>query len=136
MAGAPIDPCPSTNLVGRSLSPATAPRPTPGDEGGCAPNIPDPGHVARHTSTEFLAFLDQLVAAQPQRRALHLIADNFAAHKTKAVAAWLGAHRPVTMHYTPTYSSWLNQIELWLPRLSATASRVASSPRPRICGAS
>ncbi len=73
--------------------------------------------VARHTSVEFLAFLDQLVAAQPQRRAIHLIADNFAAHKTKAVAAWLAAHPRVAMHYTPTYSSWLNQIELWFAKI-------------------
>src|SRR5260370_1110839 len=73
--------------------------------------------VARHSSVEFLAFLDQLVAAQPKRRALHLIADNFAAHKTKAVAAWLVAHPRVTMHYTPTYSSWLNQIELWFAKI-------------------
>jgi len=73
--------------------------------------------VARHTSVEFLAFLDQLVAAQPQRRAIHLIADNCAAHKTKAVAAWLAAHPRVAMHYTPTYRSWLNQIELWFAKI-------------------
>ncbi len=73
--------------------------------------------VARHTSAEFLAFLDQLVAAQPRRCALHLIADNFAAHKTKAVAAWLAAHPRITLHYTPTYSSWLNQIELWFAKI-------------------
>src|SRR5713101_2821477 len=80
--------------------------------------------VARHTSVEFLAFLDQLVAAQPQRRPIHLIADNFAAHKTKAVAAWLVAHPRVTLHYTPTYSSWLNQIELWF-------AKIARLPRAR-----
>src|SRR5204863_298846 len=49
--------------------------------------------VARHSSVEFLAFLDQLVAAHPRRRAIHLIADNFAAHKTKAVAAALATLR-------------------------------------------
>jgi transposase len=72
--------------------------------------------VARHTSGEFLAFLDQLVTAQP-KRALHLIADNFSAHKTKAVAAWLAAHPRVALHYTPTYSSWLNQVELWFAKI-------------------
>jgi transposase len=73
--------------------------------------------VARHSSVEFLAFLDQLVAAHPRRRAIHLIADNFAARKTKAVAAWLAAHPRVAMHYTPTYSSWLNQIERWFAKI-------------------
>lgn len=73
--------------------------------------------VARHTSSEFLAFLDQLVAAQSKRRALHLIVDNFSAHKTKAVTAWLAAHPRVALHYTPTYSSWLNQVELWFAKI-------------------
>src|SRR5438094_2560337 len=73
--------------------------------------------VARHSSVEFLAFLDQLVPAHPRRRAIHLIADNFAAHKTKALAAWLAAHPRVALHFTPTYSSWLNQIELWFAKI-------------------
>ena len=73
--------------------------------------------AARHTSSEFLVFLDHLVATQPKRRALHLIADNFSAHKTQAVQAWLAAHPRVTLHYTPTYSSWLNQVELWFAKI-------------------
>lgn len=80
------------------------------------------GHVEgmtarRHTSAEFLRFLDRLVATQPRRRAIHIIADNLATHKTKAVADWLAAHPRVTMHYTPTYSSWLNQVELWFAKI-------------------
>jgi len=80
------------------------------------------GHIEgrtapRHTSSEFVAFLDHLVASQPPRRAIHLIADNFSAHKTKAVQAWLAAHPRVTLHYTPTYSSWLNQVELWFAKI-------------------
>lgn len=80
------------------------------------------GHVegrtaARHTSQEFIAFLDHVVATQPKRRAIHLIADNLSAHKTKAVDAWLAAHPRVTLHYTPTYSSWLNQVELWFAKI-------------------
>lgn len=71
----------------------------------------------RHTSAEFLRFLDRLVATQPTRRAIHIIADNLSAHKTKAVAAWLTAHPRVTLHYTPTYSSWLNQVELWFAKI-------------------
>ena len=73
--------------------------------------------AARHTSAEFVRFLDQLVATQPKRRAIHIIADNLSAHKTKAVAAWLAAHPRVHMHHTPTYSSWLNQVELWFAKI-------------------
>ncbi len=53
----------------------------------------------------------------PQRKAIHIICDNLSAHKTKAVKAWLAAHPHVTIHYTPTYSSWLNQIELWFAKI-------------------
>ena len=73
--------------------------------------------AARHTSAEFLRFLDRLVATQPSRREIHLIADNLSAHKTKGVTAWLAAHPRVHMHYTPTYSSWLNQVELWFAKI-------------------
>ncbi len=80
------------------------------------------GHVEgmtapRHTSAVFVAFLERVVATQPQRRAIHLIVDNLAAHKTPAVRAWLTAHPRVTLHYTPTYASWLNQIELWFAKI-------------------
>lgn len=73
--------------------------------------------AAHHTSKDFLAFLDQVVATQPKRRQIHLIADNLSAHKTKAVHAWLAAHPRVQLHYTPTYSSWLNQVELWFAKI-------------------
>lgn len=73
--------------------------------------------AARHTSQEFVSFLDRVVAPQSPHREIHLIVDNFSAHKTKAVAAWLAAHPRVHMHYTPTYSSWLNQVELWFSKI-------------------
>lgn len=73
--------------------------------------------AARHTSAQFLRFLDRVIATQAPRREIHLIADNLSAHKTKAVAAWLAAHPRVTLHYTPTYSSWLNQVELWFAKI-------------------
>jgi len=80
------------------------------------------GHVegrtaARHTSTEFVAFLDHVIGTQPRRRAIHLLCDNLAAHKTQAVRDWLAAHPRVPLHYTPTYSSWLNQVELWFAKI-------------------
>lgn len=71
----------------------------------------------RHTSATFVRFLDQLVAGAPKRKAIHLIVDNLSAHKTKGVTEWLAAHPRVTIHYTPTYSSWLNQVELWFAKI-------------------
>lgn len=73
--------------------------------------------TSRHTSAEFIAFLEQLLSSQPARREVHLIVDNLSAHKTKAVAAFLGQHPRVHIHYTPTYSSWLNQVEIWFSKI-------------------
>ena len=72
---------------------------------------------ARHTSAEFIAFLAQLLATEPARREVHLIVDNLSAHKTKAVAAFLSQHPRLHLHDTPTYSSWLNQVEIWLSKI-------------------
>ena len=71
----------------------------------------------RHTSAEFVAFLAQIVTQQPKGRKIHIIADNLSAHKTKGVAEFLAHHRQVKLHYTPTYSSWLNQVELWFSKI-------------------
>ena len=73
--------------------------------------------AARHTSAEFVAFLDDLVAHQPAGKEIHVIADNLSAHKTKLVAAFLQDHPNVQLHFTPTYSSWLNQVELWFGKI-------------------
>ncbi len=73
--------------------------------------------VPSHTSLAFVAFLDQVVASQPRRQRIHIIADNLSAHKAKPVQAWLATHPQVTLHYTPTYSSWLNQVELWFAKI-------------------
>src|SRR5438094_2313414 len=69
--------------------------------------------AARHTSDDFLAFLAQVVATQPPRREIHIILDNLATHKTQKVRTFLAAHPRLQLHFTPTYSSWLNQVELW-----------------------
>lgn len=71
----------------------------------------------RHTSAEFVAFLADLVARQPSGQEIHVIADNLSAHKSKRVAAFLEANPRVRLHFTPTYSSWLNQIELWFAKI-------------------
>lgn len=73
--------------------------------------------AAHHTSAEFVAFLGEIVAHQPAGRAIHIIADNLSAHKTKGVAEFLHRHPLVKLHYTPTYSSWLNQVELWFSKI-------------------
>jgi transposase len=73
--------------------------------------------ASRHTSAEFVAFLAEVVATQAAGKEIHIIADNLSAHKTKAVQAFLGAHPNVHLHYTPTYSSWLNQVELWFSKI-------------------
>ena len=71
----------------------------------------------RHTSAEFVAFLEDLLARQPQEQPVHIICDNLSAHKTKAVSDFLARHPNVRIHYTPTYSSWLNQIEIWFSKI-------------------
>jgi transposase len=73
--------------------------------------------ATRHTSAEFVAFLADIVANQPRGKEIHVIADNLSAHKTKAVDEFLATHPTVHMHFTPTYSSWLNQIELWFAKI-------------------
>jgi len=73
--------------------------------------------AARHTTEEFVAFLTQLVALEPADREIHIIADNFSSHKTQRVRQFLSAHPNVHLHFTPTYSSWLNQVEIWFSKI-------------------
>ena len=71
----------------------------------------------RHTSEQFVAFLGEIVASQTRRRQIHVICDNVSSHKTELVEAFLARHPRVHIHYTPTYSSWLNQVENWFARI-------------------
>lgn len=71
----------------------------------------------RHTSAQFVAFLTDVVASQPKGKAIHVICDNVSAHKTEGVDDFLIEHANVAVHYTPTYSSWLNQVENWFSRI-------------------
>lgn len=77
---------------------------------------------ANHRAAEFLSFLKLLVRTYP-RRHLHLIVDNASSHKTPEVQEWLRRHRRVHLHFTPTGSSWLNQVETWFSILSRRAIR-------------
>lgn len=73
--------------------------------------------VERHTSQAFVAFLTDLLSRQPTGREIHIICDNLSAHKTQRVEAFLADHPTVHLHFTPTYSSWLNQVELWFAKI-------------------
>jgi len=73
--------------------------------------------AARHTSQEFVAFLKQVVAQCAHGQEIHIILDNLSAHKTKLVQTFLAEHPHVYFHFTPTYSSWLNQVEIWFARV-------------------
>src|ERR1700741_4552404 len=73
--------------------------------------------TARHTSAEFVAFLGELLAHQPRCKEVHVICDNLSAHKSKSVDEFLLHHPNVRLHYTPTYSSWLNQVEIWFSKI-------------------
>jgi transposase len=71
----------------------------------------------RHTSEQFIAFLTDLVANHPKGLEIHVIADNLSAHKTTRVTEFLQTHSTVRLHFPPTYSSWLNQVELWFAKI-------------------
>ena len=66
----------------------------------------------RHRHQEFLTFLRQIARAYPGQD-LHLIMDNYAAHKHAAVKAWLGENPRISVHFTPTHASWMNMVECW-----------------------
>ena len=73
--------------------------------------------ASRHTSAEFVVFLDEVVASVEPGREIHIIADNLSAHKTKTVEAFLSKYPNLHLHFTPTYSSWLNQVEIWFSKI-------------------
>ncbi|WP_084343679.1 IS630 family transposase [Piscicoccus intestinalis] len=66
----------------------------------------------RHRHQEFLAFLKQIAHAYPEVE-LHLVMDNYAAHKRVEVRHWLAANPRIHVHFTPTSGSWLNLVEVW-----------------------
>jgi putative transposase len=68
--------------------------------------------VDKNNSYNFLLFLKELYKKYP-RKHLHIIVDNLTVHKHQTIAAWVASKKRITIHFTPTYSSWLNQIEIW-----------------------
>jgi len=80
----------------------------------------------RHRHQEFLAFLRSLDGNIPAELDVHLIVDNYATHKHAKVRTWLARRPRYHVHYTPTYSSWLNQIERWFALINQRAIRRGS----------
>ena len=73
----------------------------------------------RHRSIEFKKFLTKIDAEIPAGLDIHLVCDNYSTHKSPTVKKWLEAHPRVTMHFTPTYSSWINQVERFFAYVTA-----------------
>jgi len=67
----------------------------------------------RHRAVEFRKFLARIDAEVPDHLDVHLVCDNYGTHKTPAVKAWLARHPRFHLHFTPTSSSWINQVERW-----------------------
>jgi transposase len=76
----------------------------------------------RHRHSEFRAFLKLVARAYPCRQ-LHVVVDNYATHKHAKVQAWLGRHPRVQLHFTPTYASWLNLVEVFFAIIERQALR-------------
>jgi transposase len=67
----------------------------------------------RHRAKEFRAFLERIDTEVPEDLDVHLVMDNLSTHKSPTVRRWLTAHPRFHAHFTPTYGSWLNQVERW-----------------------
>lgn len=81
---------------------------------------------SRHRHQEFLAFLKHIDSSVPMHMSVHLVMDNYSTHKHAKVRAWLAARPRFHVHFTPTYSSWLNQVETWFRLISQRAIRRGS----------
>ena len=80
----------------------------------------------RHRHQEFLSFLRHVDRNVPTALDVHLIIDNYATHKHAKVKAWLAKRPRYHVHYTPTYASWLNQVERWFGLITQRAIRRGS----------
>jgi hypothetical protein len=79
---------------------------------------------AKHTSDDFVAFLNKLNRNVPTDLDIHVILDNLQTHKTPKVQRWLLRHRRFHFHFTPTYGSWINLVWVnrpWAARLAEAA---------------
>ena len=88
------------------------------------------GHYKRRRRVEFLDFMNKVVSQYPKDREIHVILDNLSTHSKKG-GTWLSRHPNVHFHYTPTNSSWLNQIEVWFSILTVKVLRNGSFTSPK-----
>ena len=72
----------------------------------------------RHRQQEFVRFLDRIERTVPAGVEVHLVLDNYATHKAPKVAAWFKKRPRYHLHFTPTSSSWLNQVERWFAKIT------------------
>lgn len=72
----------------------------------------------RHRAEEFRRFLNLINRSVPEHLDVHLVVDNVSTHKTPEIKRWLVRHPRFTLHFTPTYSSWINLIERWFAELT------------------
>jgi putative transposase len=77
----------------------------------------------RHRHQEYLDFLREIDKNVPSELDVHVIVDNYATHKHPRVKRWLAARPRFHVHFTPTYASWLNQVEIWFNRITQRAIR-------------
>jgi putative transposase len=77
----------------------------------------------RHRHQEYLDFLKHVDSSVPQQLDIHIVVDNYATHKHLKVKRWLATHKRWHVHYTPTYASWLNQVEIWFHIITQRAIR-------------
>jgi transposase len=87
------------------------------------------GHYNRRRRREFLDFMNRIVKQNPDRE-IHVVVDNLNTHKPKR-DRWLARHPNVHFHFTPTYSSWLNQVEVWFSILMEQALKGLSLTRAK-----
>jgi transposase len=73
---------------------------------------------ARHRAKEFRQFLDTIDHNVPRNLAVHVVMDNYGTHKSAAIRSWFARHPRFTPHFTPTYASWINQVERWFADLT------------------
>jgi transposase len=74
--------------------------------------------TARHRAEEFRRFLNQIDRSVPEHLEIHVVLDNSSTHKTPSIQRWLVRHPRFSLHFTPTYSSWLNLVERWFAELT------------------
>ena len=72
----------------------------------------------RHRAEEFRRFLNLVDSSVPAHLDVHVVLDNSSTHKTPSIQRWLLRHPRFTLHFTPTYSSWLNLVERWFAELT------------------